>query len=198
MQTNTLAALAAILALTLSSAARAEDEHRELGAHVHGHGTLNIAIEDNRVAMELEAPGMDLVGFEHEAETEAQKAALKSAKDKLAEPLALFKVPASAGCSVSKVNVAIETGDEHHEGDEDHAEHADAKHDDEGSASHNEFHVTYALDCTKPANLTSIAFDYFKTFAGADELTVNVVTAKAQNTYEVSREKPVLDLGGMM
>jgi len=198
MRTNTTTALAAILALALSSTVRAEDEHRELGAHVHGHGTLNIAIEGNQVAMELEAPGMDLVGFEHEAETQAQKAALKSAKDKLAEPLALFKFPASAGCSVSEVKVAIETGDEHHEGDEDHAEHADAKHDDEESTSHNEFHVAYALGCTKPANLTSIAFDYFESFAGADELTVNVITAKAQNTYEVSRGERTFDLGGMM
>jgi hypothetical protein len=58
--------------------------------------------------------------------------------------------------------------------------------------------VTYALDCAKPASLTSITFDYFKAFAGAQRLTVNVVTAKAQNAYEVSRDKPELDLGGMM
>ena len=38
--------------------------------------------------------------------------------------------------------------------------------------------------------MTSIEFDYFKSFAGARKLTVNVVTAKAQNTYEVSRDKP--------
>jgi hypothetical protein len=35
-------------------------------------------------------------------------------------------------------------------------------------------------------------------FAGAHDLTVNVVTAKAQNSYEVSRDKPDLDLAGVM
>ncbi len=50
----------------------------------------------------------------------------------------------------------------------------------------------------KPAALTSIAFDYFKSFAGAQKLSVNVVTEKAQNKYEVSRDKPSLDLGGIM
>ena len=191
MRVNPMTALALIAMFGLGSVAYAEGEHRELSAHVHGHGTLNIAIEDERVAMELEVPGMDLVGFEHEAETDEQKAAIERAKTKLAEPLSLFKLPKSASCSVSEVKVALEGGDEHDE-------HAEAKHDDDEHSGHTEFHVAYALRCAKPANLTSIAFDYFKSFAGANELTVNVITAKAQNTYEVSRDKPTLDLGGMM
>ncbi len=198
MRMHSIWALAAIAALALVLAVHAEDEHRQLGAHVHGHGTLSIAVEDKRVAMELEVPGMDLVGFEHVAETKEQKVAIENAKAKLAKPLALFKLPASAICSVSQVKVALEGGDDHDDGDEDHAEHANAKYDEDERGGHTEFHVAYTLDCAKPANLTSIAFDYFKAFSGANELTVNVVTAKAQNTYEVSRDKPALDLGGMM
>lgn len=192
MRMNAMTALAAISALTLISTARAEDEHRELDAHVHGHGTLNIAVEGNLVSMELEVPGMDLVGFEHEAETLEHKAAIEIAKQLLAKPLALFKLPESAGCSASSVKVEFEGGDDHDDGEE---THADAH--DEG-AGHTDVRVAYALDCANLANLTSITFDYFKTFAGADELTVNVVAAKAQNTYEVSRDKPALDLGGLM
>ncbi len=63
---------------------------------------------------------------------------------------------------------------------------------------HNQFRASYALDCTAPAALTTIAFDYFTLFAGAHDLTVNVVTAKGQSKYEVSRDKPTLDLGGIM
>jgi hypothetical protein len=208
MRTNIRFILAALAAVSLTSIpARAEEEHRELGAHEHGHGTLNIAVEDSRVAMELEVPGMDIVGFEHEATTEDQKAALKKAKAELARPLDLFKLSAAAGCSVKEAKVELETEhegadhDEHAkaEGHDDDSQHADADHDDEEHAEgHNAFHVTYALDCEKPASLTSIAFDYFKAFAGAQNLTVNVVTAKAQNSYEVSRDKPEIDLGGMM
>ena len=51
---------------------------------------------------------------------------------------------------------------------------ADRDHDEH--EGHNEFHVTYALDCDEPASLTAIDFDYFKMFAGAHDLTVNVVT----------------------
>jgi len=207
MRINLAAALAALAVLSLAAtASQAEDEHRELGAHVHGHGTLNIAVEGETVAMELEVPGMDIVGFEHEAESAAQKAALAKAKAELSEPLALFKLPASAGCVVKEAKVEVEVEHEHEDGDhDDHAKaedhddhHADADHDDDEHEGHNAFHVTYALSCQKPANLAAITFDYFKAFSGAQELTVNVVTAKAQSKYEVSRDKPELDLGGMM
>ncbi|HEX9881780.1 MAG TPA: DUF2796 domain-containing protein [Hyphomicrobium sp.] len=206
MRTHITFALAALAAVSLASASlRAEEEHRELGAHEHGHGTLNIAVENKRVAMELEVPGMDIVGFEHEATSDDQKAAVDKAKAELAKPLTLFKLPASAGCSVKEAKVEIEA--EHEDADhekhakaEDHDDekHADADHDEDEHEGHNAFHVTYALDCAKPAELTSITFDYFKAFAGAQNLTVNVVTAKAQNAYEVSRDKPELDLGGTM
>ncbi len=200
MRMNITFALAALAAVSLASAAaRAEEEHRELGPHVHGHGTLNIAVENKRVSMELEVPGMDIVGFEHAASSDAQKAAVEKATAELSKPLDVFKMPKSAGCSVADAKVAIEP-EHHHDGDEDHDhdEHADADHDHDEHAGHNEFHVTYALDCTKPAELTSIHFDYFDKFAGAQSLTVNVVTAKAQSSYEVARGKPELDLAGMM
>ncbi len=179
------AALAVIA--TAPGLAHAEGEHRQLGPHVHGHGDLDIAVENKRVSMELVVPGMDIVGFEHAATTDAQKDVVQKAMDQLNKPLEVFKLPQAAGCSVADAKVAIEP-EHHHDGDEDHDEHA----------GHNQFHVTYALDCKEPTNLTSIAFDYFKMFAGAHDLTVNIVTAKAQTSYEVSRDKPELDLAGVM
>jgi hypothetical protein len=195
----------AIAAISLlANAARAEDEHRELGPHVHGHGTLNIAIEDKRVSMELEVPGMDIVGFEHAPSTDDQKAAVDKAKARLEKPLGVFSLPADAGCTVAEAKVAVEA-EHHHDGDDDghdhDADHKDGAKDDDGHdehAGHNQFHVNYALDCTSPAELTTVTFDYFTLFAGAHDLTVNVVTAKGQSKYEVSRDKPTLDLTGIM
>ena len=203
MQINTIASLAALaLAATAPALARA-DEHRELGPHVHGHGNLNIAVEDKRVSMELEVPGMDIVGFEHDATTDDQKAAMEKAKAQLAQPLAVFKLPAAAGCTVADAKVAVEA-EHHHDGDadedhdHDHDKAAGEDHDHDEHEGHKEFHVTYALDCAKPASITAIDFDYFKLFAGAHDLTVNIVTAKAQNTYNVTRDAPSLDLAGIM
>ena len=202
MQINTIAALAALaVAAAAPSLATAADEHRELGPHVHGHGNLNIAVEDKRVSMELEVPGMDIVGFEHDATTDEQKAAMEKATAQLGQPLSVFKLPAAAGCTVADAKVAVEV-EHHHDGDadddHDHDKAAGEDHDHDAHEGHKEFHVTYALDCAKPASITAIDFDYFKLFAGAHDLTVNVVTAKAQNSYEVSRDAPSLDLAGIM
>lgn len=189
-----------LLSASLVVAAANAEERRELGAHEHGHGKLNIAIEGSTVAMELEAPGADLVGFEHEAKTEQQKAAVEKAKALLSDPQQLFKLPAAAVCKVKEAKVAVE---HEHEDDVGKAHEHDAKHDKKehagnDEAEHSEFHVNYTLECAKPAALTSIQFDYFKVFAGAEELDVSIVSEKSQKTYEVTRDKPVIDLAGIM
>jgi len=204
----------------LSISALAHEDHRELGAHVHGHGTLNMAVEGNRISLELEVPGMDIVGFEHAPSSDDQKAAVEKAKAVLAAPLGLFAVPAGAQCKVAEAKVELDAahghgddgdhddhkhGDDDHDahgkqGEHDHDDHDHAKHDhgDKDSGGHSQYRATYALDCAQPAELTSITFDYFDKFAGAQRLTVNVVTGKGQSSYEVSREKPALDIGGLM
>lgn len=199
MKARTLVAIA--VAAAAAAPSYAEEAHRELGAHVHGRGTLNIAVENTRVSIELEAPGMDIVGFEHEASSAEQKAAVSKAKKALGDPLSLFKLPATAACKLADAKTDVETEGAH---DHDHGDkndkHADHDHDDghdhDDHAGHTAFHVTYAIDCAKPENLTLITFDYFKAFAGAEALDVSVVTDKAQNKFEVTREKPVLDLAG--
>jgi uncharacterized protein DUF2796 len=177
-------------------------QHRELGAHEHGRGTLNVAIEGKRVSMELEAPGADIVGFEHVAKTRQQKAAVEKAKTQLLAPQTLFKLPAAAGCAVSAASVEIESGDHDQGKGKDAAadkSRASAKKQPAGAAdTHSEFHAQYTFDCQAPASVTSIEFDYFRAFSGAQKLNVNVITAKGQTKFEVSRAKPRIDLAGMM
>jgi Protein of unknown function (DUF2796) len=190
--------LAAVLAAGLP--AIAAEDHRELGPHEHGVGRLNIAIEGKRISMELEVPGADIVGFEHEAGTAGQKAAVKKAKATLEGALGVFKLPAEAKCTLAEAKVAI-----HAEGDHEH-DHGDAKHDDHDAGAkddgdgdhdhhHSEFHAAYAIDCAAPEKLTGIDFKYFGLFTGARKLDVNVVTATGQAHYEVTREKPQLKFG---
>ena len=191
----TLTVPALAFAVLLPVSIHAEEGHRELGAHVHGHGTLDVAVEDNKVSMELEVPGMDIVGFEHAASSDDQKAKVEAAKALLQKPLDIFALPPAAGCKVASADVAIEP-EHHHDGDDHDAK--DADHDEHGHEGHNQFHASYTLECTSPSELASIGFGYFKDFGGAQSLTVNIVTAKGQNQYEVTRDKPVLDLGGIM
>ncbi len=54
------------------------------------------------------------------------------------------------------------------------------------------------LDCRAPEKITAIEFEYFRAFAGAQKLDVNMITPKGQNKLEVTRAKPRLDLAGKM
>lgn len=166
-------------------------ERREAAPHQHGHGSLNIAIEGSRVTLELEAPGNDVVGFEHTAKTKAQRESVAKAKKLLGEPLTLFRLPASAGCAVASANVTIEGGS----GNE--AKKGGHKHDDHDHA-HSEFHAEYTLECSKITDLTSIEFLYFSMFKAAEELEVNIITPKGQTKFGVKSNKPRLDLSGVM
>ena len=201
---------ASLVALSIAPAL-AEGEKRELGAHEHGHSALNIAIEGDRIEMELIAPGADIVGFEHEAESAEDKAAVERAEATLGEPLSLFVFSTDAGCSVESASVEIE-GEEHHDdhgdaahaeeehhdhGDEAHAEHDHDEH--EAEAAHNEFHAAYALTCSAPDGLDAIDFAaFFDSFAGAEEVEVTVISEKGQSSYEVERDAPSVNLQGVI
>ncbi len=191
--------LFAVLLLTAAAAtpAFAAEEHRELGAHEHGRGTLNIAVEGNKVTMELEVPGVDLVGFEHTAKTRRDKSAVEKAKTQLMAPLALFALPASAACRVTEAKVEVENGEHDHDTKGD-AKGAEARKGAAKSEGHSEFHAQYALECAAPGNVTAIEFGYFRAFAGAQKLDVNVITPKGQSKFEVTRSNPNLSLAGMI
>jgi Protein of unknown function (DUF2796) len=179
-----------LLAGAITTPSFAADEHRELGTHEHGRGTLNIAVEGNKVTMELEVPGADIVGFEYAAKTEREKAAVEAAKMQLATPLTLFALTAAAACRVTEVTIEVEIG-EH-----DHDAKADASAAKDGG--HSEFRAQYALECAAPNKITAIEFGFFRAFAGAQKLDVNLITPKGQNKFEVTRASPSLSLAGMM
>lgn len=186
-------------ALGLSCHVMAE-EHRELGAHEHGHGTLNVAVEGNVLKMELEVPGDDIVGFEHDPSTQEEKAAMESAKKSLADPLNLFKIPDAAKCSVREAKVSIRE-EKHEDGGaaaKGGAKKDDAKKHDEPEAHHNEFFVEYTLDCKAAGEVKTMNFNYFKVFKKGEELNVSVITPKGATKFEVTRDKPEISLAGLM
>ena len=183
------------------------EETRQLDAHEHGVGQLDIAIDGQQVAMELHAPGADIVGLEYAAESDADLAAVDSAATTLAGPLDLFVLPEAAGCSVVTATAGLESeedhddhGDEqgHDDHDDDRDEHDDEGHDDHASETgHTEFHAEYLLTCANPSAITEINFAYFDTFPNALEVEVQIISDAGATSFEVERDAPVLNLSGM-
>ena len=193
---RTFLLLALGLGLTGNAGAAAEQQ-RQSAAHEHGRSTLNIAIEGARISLELEAPGADIVGFEHRAKTARQQAAVEKAKKQLLAPQALFKFHGAAGCAVVAASVDIEGGEHGHDQPRDKAT-AQKKADAADERGHSHFRGQYAFTCTAPAGVTVLEFGYFQAFAGAQKLEVNVITPKGQTRFDVTRAKPRIDLAGTM
>jgi Protein of unknown function (DUF2796) len=161
-----------------SMVASAEKQHREVGAHEHGHGSANIAIEGDNLLMEIEAPANDIVGFEHVAKSADDRAKVTAAKKTLANSLNVVMLAAAAGCKQKSAEAEL--------------------HNDDAQGGHSEFHVSYAFKCSRISALKSITFTYFKTFSDAKELDVAVVAPKGQRKFEADPAKPQIDLGGLI
>ena len=185
------------------------EEARQLNAHEHGVGQLDIAFDGDQIAMELHAPGADIVGFEYGAESAEDRAAVDAAVAALAKPLDLFVLTEAAGCSIVNASAGLESEEEHDAHDDDHDDdhaanegshddHADEGHENEADeADHTEFHAEYLLTCADPSAVTDITFAYFDAFPNALEVEVQVISDTGATSFEVERDAPTLDLRGL-
>ncbi|MDH0302302.1 MULTISPECIES: DUF2796 domain-containing protein [unclassified Pseudomonas] len=160
--------------------------HGTLGAHEHGVAKLNAVLDGNTLELELDSPAMNLVGFEHAASTDADKAKVAAARQQLEQPLKLFGVSPAAGCKEDAQ--ALESplfGD---------AAHAD----DEGDAhehghQHADVNAHYQLTCATPAKLTQIDLGpLFKTFAQTQKINVQLIGPNGQKGVEATPAKAVV------
>jgi hypothetical protein len=148
--------------------------------HTHGNGFLGIAVEGNRLSMEFEAPGADIVGFERKARTPEQKAAVVKAKATLADALSIFQLSADAECKVTDARVTSWVDDGYGAAEADY---------------HSNFFAADTLDCAAPEKLTSNVryfngSKYFDAFSGAEALYITWLIEKSKIRYGVSRTWP--------
>ncbi len=173
MKSSTHAKLAVAtltLWLPLVSPASGSSE-RQLDSHEHGVSTLKMAQEGKKISLELEAPGDDIVGFEHKPKNDAEKAAVEGALAKLRKPETLFVMPSAAGCSLAASDAEFET-----------------------SKDHAGFHVTWSLICETVAQASSMQIGFFDAFPDAKEVEVEAVGSAGQMSAEVEKGTKSVDL----
>lgn len=189
-----------IAGIALSATPSLAEETTQLDAHEHGVGQLNIAFDENKIAMELHAPGADIVGFEYGAKSNADLAAIDAALQTLSDPLGLFLIPEAASCIVITAHAKLESEDSDHDDhdEEGHDDHDEEGHDDHDKApGHTEFHAEYLLECANLTEISAITFSYFEIFPNALELEVQVISDKGATAFEIERDVAKLDLRGI-
>ena len=99
--------------------------------HVHGVIDLGVVIEDQMLAVSVDAPLSDVVGFEHAPGNEEQASRLEKAAAILANADLMFGLTGTAGCNVTSTEI---TAPDYLEaliaGAEDHDDHHGHDHDD--------------------------------------------------------------------
>jgi len=169
--------LVGLFALVLTSSAVGQS--RQLHSHFHGEGTLNMVIEGKIVAMEFEAPGADIVGFEHPAKSAEDRSAIENAKAALKRADQLFVLPNAAGCDLERATVEL----------------LSEEASDEDAENHTEFFATYQFGCADPDQISEVHLPYFDAFPNAQELSIQLITRKGSAGYDVERSSPIFKIG---
>ncbi|MDF9903601.1 UNVERIFIED_ORG: hypothetical protein OKW15_001557 [Pseudomonas reinekei] len=180
----------AMLPLAVVQAADEHDhEHGSLGAHEHGVGRLNAALDGKTLALELQSPAMNLVGFEHVATSDADKAKIVAARALLEQPLALFNLPKAAGCVVENQELESPLFGDTPDADDDHDE--DAK--DEPHHDHSEIHAHYQFTCATPDALKTLDLaNMFNAFPATQKIQVQLIGPSGQQGVDVTAKAAAL------
>jgi hypothetical protein len=77
----------------------------EPGPHQHGVATLQVAVDGGTLTLNLESPLDNLLGFEHVARTEQQKAAVRGMAERMNKAVTLFVPTPAAHCTSASVKL---------------------------------------------------------------------------------------------
>ncbi len=163
--------------LLLLASAPVAAEH----AHEHGVASMEVALDGRTLAINLESPLDNMVGFEHAPRNARQQAALKRLSDELEGYERLFDLPDGAACRLVRAEsrhpyqASANAAAGSHDADE-------AGHDD----AHAELHATWEFDCTRPEALNGIGLRLFDVFPGIKRVRAQTVTPAGQGAANLN------------
>lgn len=191
--TPTLFALGLV---ALATSAHAETE-RQLGAHEHGAALLTLAAENQTLAVSLDTPAYNLVGFEQAPANDAQRDQIESALATLARAGAVLDLPTAVQCTLVAHAVdadnwegirVLDDNDEYHDQDAEHHdnhaeehydEHEDEHHegDDHGDTerAHSDVLVEWTYRCENLDALRTVTVSAFEHFPNLADVQVQYI-----------------------
>jgi hypothetical protein len=143
-----------------------DHQHDTLGQrkHVHGAITFNIALEGETLAVELDVPADNVVGFEKSPRNDAERKAIADANAWLASGRNIAAVPRNAGCRLLSVDFAPP----------------------KFGSGHADYRARFAYRCPNPAALDWVELPALSRLLEIDKVEVNVITASVQRQTELA------------
>lgn len=141
------------------------------GAHQHGHASLQMAMEANGISLLFISPAANLIGFEHQPRTDAEKQQLK-ALARWAGNTPLINSPEQR-CLVtgSQLHTSWPQGS-HHDHHQDHEDHEENGHGD--------IEISQTLNCQGLGNSDQWSTPLMTEFPDIEQLGVQWVSPQGQ------------------
>ncbi|MDE3269278.1 MAG: DUF2796 domain-containing protein [Pseudomonadota bacterium] len=164
----------AVLCFTLTS--KVDDSH-----HVHGRGQARIKITGDKVAIKLKLPVHNIIGFERQPKSKAQRQELVKAEAMLLQVDNVVKLAPISECELASKKLTVKRFKK-----KKNHEHAD-------------FMLSYKFRCLRPSELNEIQFVVFDRFVKLQNIDVLLSYGakggtKSAKTEELTRQRDTLQI----
>lgn len=163
----------AAAALALAAAAPALQAQGGHAAHVHGLVQANVAVQGNKLSVQIEAPLDSLLGFEHRPRTDAQRQAAQAVVQQLKTPATWLKPDVAALCTLASSDVNSQALEPAKPGTKE--------------AAHADLDASYEFTCAAPDKLKVLDITLMDSYKRIQRITVQVAGAKAQSKQTLRR-----------
>jgi len=173
--------LLSLACLPAMAADDAHDHHGNHPAHVHGVGKLDVALEGNTLTLHLDTPLINLVGFEHAANSGKDKDTVRAAAKTLREVGRIFVTDAAAQCKPAEIQLESAVLAPELLGEKTPASTQDAAGD-----GHADLDGDFTLVCASPGALNTVDVSgLFAAFPGFQRIDVQLATPKKQGAVQL-------------
>lgn len=161
--------LAAVIGLAMADIASAqkadhdldhdhEGESLEHGKHEHGAVTFNLALEGELLSLEIDAPAINVLGFERSPGNAAERKVVNETHGWLSSGREILAVPGNAGCRLQAVSFAAP----------------------KLGSGHADYRPRYSFRCSNPAALGWVEVWALRKLKDVERAEVNLITPRVQ------------------
>lgn len=172
---------------TIQLAIAEEHRHNQLNAHLHGAAELNMAVEGDRIEIELITPADNLLGFEQQPQSVTDEQKLKQTVKTL-EHGEWIQLTEAAHCQLESKQIESALIADHD--DRSDGRHDNHHHQQHNQESHSEFHISYQYHCQQASALTGAELLLWHQFEGFEEIRGQLITPAGQQLIKLSKDNP--------
>lgn len=170
--------------LLLASAARAAPPH------VHGVAALDVVLDAGSLALSLDSPLDNLVGFEHAPVNEKETQAIRAMVRRFSRAQELFAPTPAARCALKAVRLSSPVIDAKVFTSE--GVSAAAPGESREEAGHADLDASIEFNCQAPSELNGLEAKIFAAFPGLHRIDAQVVTPARQSAARLTPESRMI------